>query len=55
MEYASCVKGRRRSEDRRLAINFAKRIEGFARMARTTRVMLSRGATQRLRFGGGGK
>ncbi len=32
------------------AINFAKRIEGFARMARVTRVMLSRGATQRLRF-----
>ncbi len=32
------------------AINFAKRIEGFSRMARVTRVMLSRGAAQRLRF-----
>jgi class 3 adenylate cyclase len=32
------------------AINFAKRIEGYSRMGRVTRLMLSRGATQRLRF-----
>jgi len=31
-------------------INFAKRIEGYSRMGRVTRLMLSRTATQRLRF-----
>lgn len=32
------------------AINFAKRIEGYARIGRVTQVMLSRGAVERLRF-----
>lgn len=32
------------------AINFAKRIEGYSRTGRVTQVMLSRGATERLRF-----
>jgi len=32
------------------AINFAKRIESYARIGRVTQVMLSRGAVERLRF-----
>jgi len=32
------------------AINFAKRIEGYSRTGQVTQVMLSRGATERLRF-----
>ncbi len=48
-----CVLRERGDREKRIegfAINFAKRIEGYARIGRVTQVMLSRGAVERLRF-----